>query len=52
MPHNTVVASGAKAVPVMVNENPGPPALTEVGVRLVMASVAGMMVKPIADVQP
>src|ERR1035438_7734280 len=46
VPHDTVVASGAKAVPVMVNENPAPPALIEEGARLVMASGAGTIVKP------
>src|ERR1035438_7295820 len=45
VPHDTVVASGAKSVPVMVIENPAPPALTEAGARLVMAAGARQMAK-------
>ena len=46
------VASGVKAVPVMVSMNPAPPAVTEEGLRLVMAGGAGLMVKGIEGDQP
>lgn len=38
------VASGVKAVPLMVSMNPAPPAVTEEGVRLVMAGGDGLIV--------
>ena len=44
VPHMEV-ASGVKAVPVMVNMNPAPPALTTDGVRLVMTGGDGLTVK-------
>ena len=44
VPH-VEVASGVKAVPLTVIMNPAPPAVTELGFRLVMAGGAGLMVK-------
>ena len=41
-----------KTLPVMVSMNPAPPAVTEEGLRLEMAGVAGLMVMLVEFDQP